>query len=660
MQMKLVSVHVRNFRSVEDSGEFSVESVTCLVGKNEAGKTAILQALASIKSHSATPMSLDRIRDYPRRHLTEYSTRHPDGHALALRTGWEVSDSDVKRVEQSFGQGVLKDKKLSVSIKYEDETRYWDVNVDPKIAVSRLVSSQKFSAPERSQLGNPGDIDSLKRVLEGMSSPSEKHKKLLENVNALRSSSTEGCVRQMLAPKLPKFMYFSNYDRMSGEVRLDLLKSHLDDGSLFSDPDLRGDRLFYEFLQYAGVELDEILLADSYEEFTAKLQAASNRLTDQILEYWSQNPHIEVRVTVDSGRSGDRPPFNEGIVARARIYNSLHRVDGPFSERSAGFIWFFSFLIKFSQIDKDSSTILLLDEPGLSLHGKAQADLLRYFDERLAPSHQIIYTTHSPFMVAPNRLMSARIVEDVVTYNSNMKPEPKGTKVREDVLNTDPDVIFPLQGALGYEITQSLFVGKNTLLVEGPSDILYLQALSSELISRSRTGLDQSWVVCPTGGIGNVMPFVSLFSGNRINMCIFTDYARGDKTKLENVKRLEVLKSGAVLTAAEFTGKDEADTEDLFDPEIFLDIVNRAYSLTGKKRLTLEKLNDVQESSNRVVKKVEAYFRVLPESIPMYDHFTPASLLSREPEILRGDGAGVLNTLDVAEAVFSAINRMLK
>src|SRR5690606_34015477 len=100
------------------------------------------------------------------------------------------------------------------------------------------------------------------------------------------------------------------------------------------------------------------------------------------------------------GESGDEAPFNTGIIARARVKNNLHKVTVPFSERSAGFIWFFSFLVKFAQVRKDKKPlILLLDEPGLTLHGKAQADLLRYFDEKLAPYHQIIFSTHSPFMV---------------------------------------------------------------------------------------------------------------------------------------------------------------------------------------------------------------------------------------------------------------------
>ena len=83
-------------------------------------------------------------------------------------------------------------------------------------------------------------------------------------------------------------------------------------------------------------------------------------------------------------------------------------------------------------------------------------------------------------MVQTDKLLCARIVEDQIE-EKNGRRTSKGTKVREDILSHDRDTLFPLQGALGYEITQTLFVGKNTLLVEGPSDILYLQALSSAL-----------------------------------------------------------------------------------------------------------------------------------------------------------------------------------
>jgi predicted ATP-dependent endonuclease of OLD family len=112
--MKLVSVHVTNFRSVEDSGKFSVEQVTCLVGKNEAGKSAILLALAALNPHPSTPAIFDKERDYPRRFLTAYPQRHTDGEAIAVRTEWQLDGSELEAVAAELGQGVLVDPVISV------------------------------------------------------------------------------------------------------------------------------------------------------------------------------------------------------------------------------------------------------------------------------------------------------------------------------------------------------------------------------------------------------------------------------------------------------------------------------------------------------------------------------------------------------------------
>ena len=48
--MLLQKTRVSNFKIVEDSNEFRVDQVTCLIGKNESGKTAILDALYRLKS----------------------------------------------------------------------------------------------------------------------------------------------------------------------------------------------------------------------------------------------------------------------------------------------------------------------------------------------------------------------------------------------------------------------------------------------------------------------------------------------------------------------------------------------------------------------------------------------------------------------------------
>jgi predicted ATPase len=150
------------------------------------------------------------------------------------------------------------------------------------------------------------------------------------------------------------------------------------------------------------------------EHHIAAIEAISNRLTDEIFEYWTTNDQLSVQFRCEPGRATDPAPYNSGLVFETRIHNARHRVTINFDERSTGFICFFSFLVWFSQLREEygENVLVLLDEPGLNLHGKAQADLLRYINDRLKPNYQAIYTTHSPFMIDPDALLSVRTVED--------------------------------------------------------------------------------------------------------------------------------------------------------------------------------------------------------------------------------------------------------
>lgn len=656
--MKLLSARISNFRSAEDSERFTVEHLTCFVGKNEAGKTAILQALAGLNPHPATPLEYDLERDYPKRYLARYPERHTEEHALVLDSRWEIGDEAKGRLVAEFGPDSITGSNVTVLRSFEDEHSRWRLPIDEAKAIQHIVDKAGFSASEKSQVGKPKTSKELKTILTGLSE--QKHKALLEKLDSYPSSNVLSKARSLLERDFPQFMYFSSYDRMSAAVHLPTLKEKLENGSLFSDHDLRGDRLFWEFLEFSGIGLEEILNAQTFESFNAKLQAASNILTEEILEYWTQNPDIEVRVNVADGKPGDPAPFNAGAVGRARIYNQLHRADTSFSERSAGFTWFFSFLIKFDRVKKEGKhpIFLLLDEPGLTLHGKAQGDLLRYFREKLSPYHQMIYSTHSPFMVPAEQLMSARIVEDLVNVDKHGRRTPIGTKVKNEALSRDRDSIFPLQGALGYEITQSLFIGKHTLLVEGPSDVLYLQALSAELRRRGRTALHPDWVMCPTGGLDKIQAFVSLFVGNELDVIALTDYSKKGRSRLEAIRRSEILKLGGLLTISNFVSQEEADTEDLFDPELFADIVNRAYELPENSTMTKDSLLAADENTDRLVKKAEAFFNVLPDDIPVYDHFYPSSWLISNPDILQDEEPAIAATLERAEELFKAINAL--
>lgn len=653
--MKLTHVRVENFRSIEDTGTFEVDDLTCLVGKNEAGKTAVLQALQGLWPFGKAQTKFDLTKEYPRRHVTRYQQRHGSSEAKAVSTTWRMDSVSRQALADEFGESALSGESVQVTKYYNSEGTTWNMPLNEAQAVKNLVEQAQFSAAERKTLQAATSIKALTTALADVSETTAKHTALQTRIKGYRDGSLMKKAIDLISGFMPRFFYVSHYDRMSGALSVIQLKQDQSKGQVDT-----GDQIFLDFLKLAGTSLDELESTTQYEDLKAQLEAASNDITEQIFKYWTQNDALEVHLDLAQGKSEDPAPFDTGTIVRARVWNSLHRASVPFSERSAGFVWFFSFLVQFAAMRREAgNVVILLDEPGLTLHGKAQADLLRYIEEELLPHHQVIFSTHSPFMVPADRFASVRIVEDVVDRTRPGRPEVKGTKVRSDVLVTDQDTLFPLQGALGYDLAQSLFVGKDTLLVEGPSDILYLQALSEALKRRGRTGLDQRWTLCPAGGIDKIRPFVTLFGGNHLNVAVLSDFSVGDKKKVEELRRSEILQSGKFYTAADFTEKTEADIEDLFEPHLFARVVNSAYMLSSEHELSPESLAATQPPTVRQVKQAEALFRVLPESVPMFDHFTPASWLLRNPSLLDEESPEVLATLARAERVFETFNPLL-
>ncbi len=649
--MKLISAQATTFRNIIDTGEFEIAPTTCLVGKNEAGKTAFLKALEGLRSTNSSYKSYDKEENYPRRLLAQYKELHGDDEATVIETNWEMSGDDVAAIEAELGKGVLTSTKVKISKTYESNGAQWIVPLDEKRVLSHLIKRFALTAEDEKIIADATSTQSVAAALEKAEEKNDKQQSLLEAIKKFRKSSATLKAIDILDGQTPKFLYFSHYDRMSGQISANKLAADKDQKKIDE-----GDQVFLDFLEYAGTTLDELVGAKKFEGLTAKCEAAAVRITDQIFEYWTQNDALAIQVVLSEGKPGDPAPYNSGAVARARVWNDLHKVSVPFSERSAGFIWFFSFLVKFAQIkEKFGNVIILLDEPGLTLHGTAQMDLLRYFKEKIEPNHQLIYTTHSPFMVPPDNLSSVRTVEDVVRIDERNRKRSEGTKIRGDILTTDPQTNFPLFGAMGFEVAQTLIIGKNTLLVEGPSDILYLQAVSEFLRAKGRTALNPQWAICPSGGIDKVLPFVRLFYGNSLNIAVLTDFERGQKRKLNDLYKAELLEKERIVLATEIAGKDEADIEDFFDPEVLAELITAAYDLQGDNVLTAEKLLAADDSTQRLVKKAEAYFRVLPNEIPVYSHFAPALHLLKHPEFLDRDLAPVKNTLEKFETAFRKI-----
>lgn len=648
--MWLKTVRVQNFRSIEDSGEFSIEPVTCLVGKNESGKTALLQALYKLNPAVSSDMAFDPVEEYPRRDKADYDERLANGGKQdnVLTTTWLLDEADQDALAEVLGP--ISENMQSVTIsKGYDNVSYWSMILDPKKVVDHVLKEAGLYDEELVVLQSCSTVGQLATALEDTEDASPRQQALLSTIDRMFTErSALSTAIAVLNKRLPKFLYFANYQRMPGQVSLeDLARRKANDNLEF------GHHVFSALLDLAGTSPEQIQEIGRFEQFIAKLEAVSNRISREIFTYWSQNRHLDVDFRLDAGRSSDPAPFNSGSVFRTRIRNNRHRVTVGFDERSAGFVWFFSFLVWFSQLRQNygDNVIVLLDEPGLSLHAKAQSDLLRYINEKLRPQHQVLYTTHSPFMVDPDNILSARTVEDVFKEDQVL-----GTKVGDRVLSTDADTLAPLQAALGYDITQSLFVGKHTLLVEGPSDLLYLKWFSRELQKSGRTYLDVRWTISPAGGIDKVNSFVTLFSGNKLHVAVLTDFHEGDKKKIRTLRESEILRQGHVLSAESYAGQDEADIEDLIGRDAYVGLVNKAY---GLKRPNTVRSKKPQEASKRVVKEVEDHFALLPPDIPNFDHYSPAAFLVENSTDLRDDLPGLDQALNRFEALFKDLNALL-
>jgi energy-coupling factor transporter ATP-binding protein EcfA2 len=652
--MRLQKARVTNFRCVDDSTEFTLDDITCLVGKNEAGKTALLQALYRLNPHVEAHAKFDRENDYPRRALLDFDERHPDGKAIAIRTWWELSDEDVEAVEEVLGERALKSKQIQVSRGYTG-SQIWELEVDEPVVLDHLVSEAELHAEEGAEAKKTGSIEQLKKWVEQQGgNASERHKalKALLDEGFKRGKASLAAI-DILSERMPKFVFFSQYDRMLGRVSLEQVSQHETQNKLDDD-----ERVFLAFLALVGTSTKELAALNQFEPMIARLEAASIKISSEIFNYWTQNRHLKVQFRLDTGKPGDPAPFNAGTVLRTRVLNLHHDVTVGFDDRSTGFVWFFSFLVLFSQVRKTHGDrlVILLDEPGLSLHAKAQTDLLRYFEEKLKPKYQVVYSTHSPFMVPTDNLMRARTVEDIVRRGPDGQvTEVLGTKVSGDVLSTDRDTLFPLQGALGYEITQSLFVGKHTLLVEGPSDLLYLKAFSEELRARGKAPLDPRWVICPTGGVDKVAAFMALFGGNNLNVAVLVDLATGQKKKVDEFRRMKLLKDNRILTANTYAGQVEGDTEDILGKQMYPALVNGAYALPAGQQVAA----GPAAGAVRILEHVEAHFRTLPPGVAEFDHFRPSDYLMQNRTQLLAALPDAAAAVERFEKLIKDINALL-
>ena len=652
--MKLVKAQVTDFQSIRDSTEFEVGDVTCLVGKNEAGKTALLKAIYRLNPINASDADFDVVSDYPRATAANYQADVDDGerdHAVIVRATFELEDHDVAAIAERYGdECVASDSPTFTLCKdYSNTVTISDLDVDEDDALGHLTSNTDLPSSVASALSERDNLEAMIEHLDELEEPSESTKNLRHELSQIddRGFGTH-VYEEILQTRVPQFLYFDEYYQLTGQDNIEALQERVRDGQLKDS-----DRPLLGLIELARLNLDTLTDPRRTEALVSKLEAAEAVLSSKVLTYWSQNQHLRLQFDVRQALPEDPVGMTSGMNIWGRVKDTKHSVTTLLGSRSRGFVWFFSFLAWYSKVRRENDNlILLLDEPGLSLHAKAQGDLLGYFDAELAPHHQVLYTTHSPFMVDPSKFNRVRIVQDlsIEKDSETLRPDQEGTKVTTDVLEATEDSLFPLQAALGWEIHQTLFIGPNCLVVEGVSDLLYIQAISELLQSQDREGLSADWTITPVGGFDKVSTFVALIGAQPgLRLATLIDYHRRDQQAIENLFKRKLMEKSNVLTFANFVDGDEADVEDMFKPSFYLELVNQEFGSSIN-------VGDLPTHGNRILPRLEEYLESnpLPESA-RFNHYRPARYLMEHTHALNIPD----QTLDRFERAFTTLNQLL-
>ncbi len=656
--MILKTAHVTNFKCVKDSTSFGIDKdVTCLVGKNEAGKTAILEALYKLKPVRDDDGKFDVTKEYFRPSVLDYKPRHLKEPDVAIRTVWELEEGDCNELELVIGPAARETGLITISKRFDDSVSI-TFDLDEGDVVHGLLKSSDLESKEKGKYKSAQTVKELATQLAAVPEEQKQRVVFLQTIKARFGDKTARQVaNEMIWNRVPRFAFFSQYLRMPGQLAVNQFMERASHNRFVDE-----DRVFSSLLEMIGMSVDSFAAVTTYEDLTARLEAASGKLTRELRSFWPDGKHLSMQFKFDDGLSADPAPFNSGKIFRARIKNERYDVTTAFDQRSSGFIWFFSFLVWFTQLERNykSDLIVLLDEPGMALHGTAQKELLRFIEQRLAPKFQVIYTTHSPFMLDPSHLHRARPVEDVyrepgLKEDATIDPA-RGTKVFEDWWAADKLTLFPLRGCLAYDLTQSLFLGPYSLLVEGPADLMFIEWFRCKLASLKRITLDRRWIVTPCGSISKIGAFLSLLGSNHIYCVVLCDYAEGHKREIRSLGDTAILASAQILTADQFAGKPEADIEDLLGDEFYAALVNACYGLSGAQSFVPPAAQNGRPAA-RILKAAEAHMRLMPPSVPEFTHPAPADYLLRKG--IDEPYPGMEAALERFERLFEKLNGIL-
>jgi predicted ATPase len=575
--MRLRKARVRKYRSIRDTGLFDIEQgKTILVGPNEAGKSALLEALQRINPPGGM-RSFDALRDYPRAEFSDVMSgrvRLEETTIVEAHFDLEASDKEVvapefrecryiygRRVDNSAWHNLEGGPTPQKFGELKKDIARLLAHVDARVAragngnASEPTPSARFAAI--TQGWNDADevkgerATTLKRWLDKIFPLVEEgneaeEKRFDELMAAVTVEERRLNALKTLHQRPPVFVRFRDYFRVRPLIHLEHLAQRLETNVLDDDYYDYGNQCLLRLLGFSARELSILGRAgepkpgdtegwrqyrDQLDRRSYQLNSASVRLTDELRSVWKPDAKRteaeRLRIVAD------------GQYLKVVVEDDLG-VEIELDQRSEGFQWLVSFFVVFfaESADKHRNAILLLDEPGMSLHGLKQQEF-RSTISRLAEANQLIYTTHSPFLVGPDELNLVRVVE--------MTDRTQGTKVRTNTTAEDPAALLPLQESLGYDLAQALFSQNRNLLLESLTDFWYIESVSQMLRDAGIVDLNQRIELLPTNGAAKVAYFATILHAKKLKVAALLDSDTEGDRAINQDELVQALGQKAIL-----------------------------------------------------------------------------------------------------------------
>jgi len=670
--MKLEAFRVQNYKRVEDTDWVTCRNLTVLVGKNEAGKSAILRGLSKLNPSDGE--NYDALREFPRRRFTD---EYKDSHQVA--SARFTLSPEEREALIDISPLHARTETVEISRRYDNKHT---VGFNPSVGDDHLAGGRAkplvdqaidefaesfapdghseefapFKAALREQLTNlgtaipargpvpAGALDALYQAITAQITEQWHREALTGLLDALRplteearSRATLGKARNWVVENMPHFIYFDRYDVLDSAVHIPTFLTQIRQDphaprvrttqALFRHVDLDPQQLHDLNAQDGQIAQDE--MRRRVDERAIRTSSAGQAMTEKFSAWWLQRRH-RFRYDLD------------GNYFRVWVSDDLDPSDIELDQRSQGMQYFFSFFLVFlvEAADTHENSILLLDEPGNSLHGTAQAKIIEFL-RTITDENQVIYSTHSPFMIDGEHLEEIRPVWEDRSTGS--------TKVSDDIWPKDKDALFPLQAALGYQLAQSLFISRYQVLVEGITDFWIIKALDAALTATKRTALHDGIIITPGGGAGRVVPLASMLVGHEVQVAALLD---GDESGRKEGRKLERVLgyNNRVLFVGDYTpgSNPGREIEDLFPDEYFMAAVKTVYGTRDYR------LNADEKAIPNIVERVTAVFE--RKGFGKFEKWQVARVLA--DTIMDKISEVPAETLDAIEQIAIALNEI--